>query len=84
VNYAEITGTHGVVCAYENSVATLNNGVYTLSSPSYTTDGMSSWVFYADDDAKVEYSEANCVLVKPETKTNGYNTTEGNGQIVKF
>jgi hypothetical protein len=45
---------------------------------------MSSWVFYADDDAKVEYSEANCVLVKPETKTNGYYTTEGKGQIVNF
>ena len=84
VNYAEITGTHGAVCAYENSVATLNNGVYTLSTPSYTTDGMSSWVFYADDSAKVKYSEANCVLVKPETKTNGYYTTEGEGQIVKF
>ena len=84
VNYAEVTGTHGAVCAYENSVATLNNGVYTLSTPSYTTDGMSSWVFYADDSAKVEYSEANCVLVKPETKTNGYYTTDGNGQIVKF
>ena len=81
VNNAEVSGNHGAVSAYDGALATLNSGTFTLATPCFTPDGNSSWVLHAYD-AVVNYSEANCTLVKPDTKTNGYNTTE-NGGIVK-
>ena len=83
INGANVSGNHGAICALDGALATLNSGTYTLSTPCFTPGGNSSWVLYANN-ATVNYSEANCTLVKPDSKTNGYTTTENGGVITTF
>ena len=83
INDANVSGNHGAICALDGAFITLNSGTYTLATPCFTPGGNSSWVLYAND-ATVNYNEANCTLVKPDTKTNGYYTTEDNGVIKTF